>query len=152
MATTRSAEDVTRELQAERAFDASREVVFRAMTEPKHLVRWWGPKGFTSTFAECDVRPGGRWRFTMNGPDGTQYPNECVFVELVAPERIVIQHESAPRFQLTVDLTEERGQTRLRWRQLFESEEVRDKVKGFAGKGNEENLERLAAVVATLRG
>ena len=97
----RLADASDREIVATRVFDAPRELVFRAWTDPDHLVHWWGPKGFTNTFHEFDMRPGGVWRFVMHGPDGTNYKTESVFVEIVKPERIVFDHVSAPQFRMT---------------------------------------------------
>src|SRR5207253_3226800 len=65
-----------REIIATRIFEAPREVVFRMWTDPNHIVRWWGPNGFTTTMQEMDVRPGGVWQFIMHGPDGRDYPNK----------------------------------------------------------------------------
>ena len=62
--------------------------MFDAFADPNRLTRWWGPKGFTSTFHEFDLRPGGVWRFVLHGPNGADYQNESVFVEVVKPERI----------------------------------------------------------------
>jgi uncharacterized protein YndB with AHSA1/START domain len=136
------------ELATERVVHASRVRVWRAWTEPEQLARWWGPKGFRNTFDEHDPRPGGRWRFVMHGPDGTDYRNECVYVELLRPERIVIDHVSGPRFRLTATLVEEPGGTRVTWRQTFETAEECARVRGFAAPANEENLDRLEAVLA----
>jgi uncharacterized protein YndB with AHSA1/START domain len=61
---------VDREIITSRVYDAPRELVFKAWTDPKHIARWWGPNGFTTTIHEMDVRPGGAWRFIMHGPDG----------------------------------------------------------------------------------
>lgn len=72
-----------------RVFDAPREVVFKVWTDPKHVAEWWGPRGFQTTIHEMDVRPGGRWRYAMRGPDGNDYPFDGVFVEVVKPERLV---------------------------------------------------------------
>lgn len=72
-----------REPVTSRVLEAPRERVFRAFSDPAHLERWWGPKGFTNTFHEFDLRPGGNWRFVMHGPDGADFPNESVFVEVV---------------------------------------------------------------------
>jgi len=134
-----------RQLTAERVVDAPRELVFRAFTEAEHLARWWGPKGFANTFRGFDPTPGGKWTFVMHGPDGATYPNECVFLEVVPPERIVIQHLPWPRFQLTASFAERAGKTLVTWHQLFESTVDMNKVKGYAREGNEQNLERLAA-------
>ena len=139
---------IDREIVSVRVFDAPRELVFRAWTEPEHLLRWWGPKGFTNTFHEFDLRPGGNWRFVMHGPDGTDYKNHVVFTEIVAPERIVLDHISPPRFEITATFTDVGGKTRVIFRQLFENAKVRDGVAVFAVPANEENLDRLQAELA----
>jgi len=137
-----------REIVTTRVFDAPREVVFQAWTNPDRLAQWWGPKDFTNTFQEFDMKPGGTWRFVMHGPDGVDYKNESVFVEVVRPERIVFQHVSGPRFQLTASFAEQAGKTRLTWRMLFESAAECDRVKTFAVEANEQNLDRLVAQLA----
>jgi uncharacterized protein YndB with AHSA1/START domain len=140
-----------REIVTTRLLNATRERVFRAFTDPAHLARWWGPKGFTSTFHEFDPRPGGAWRFVMHGPDGRDYDNESVFVEVVKPGRIVFQHISAPHFfQMTVTLVEEAGKTRLTWRMLFKTVEACEKVKPFVVPANEQNFDRLEAELAKM--
>src|SRR4051794_38504484 len=69
-------------------FETSREVpapveqVFAAISNPARLARWWGPAGFTNTFATCEFKTGGRWSFTMHGPNGANYPNESVSTEI----------------------------------------------------------------------
>ncbi len=78
-----------RELISSRLLDAPRDLVFRAFTDPDHLRQWWGPRGFNNTFLEFDPRPGGVWQFVMHGPNGTDYPNRHIFLEIVKPERIV---------------------------------------------------------------
>jgi uncharacterized protein YndB with AHSA1/START domain len=75
-----------------REFDAPRDLVWQAWTDPKHIVHWWGPNGFTNTIHAMDVRPGGVWRFIMHGPDGTDYPNKIIYREVVKPERLVYDH------------------------------------------------------------
>src|ERR1700733_13330918 len=81
-----------REIIMTRIFDAPRELVFEMWTDPKRLAHWWGPRGFTPTIQEMDVRPGGSWKMIMHGPDGVDYPNHSVFVEVVKPERLVYTH------------------------------------------------------------
>ena len=139
-----------RELVSTRAVAATRERVFQAFADPAHLVRWWGPKGFTNTFHEFDLRSGGAWRFIMHGPDGASYQNESVFVEVVHPERIVLQHLSRPQFQLTIALAEHESKTRITWRMLFESASECDRIKRFAVEANEQNLDRLEAELARM--
>jgi uncharacterized protein YndB with AHSA1/START domain len=68
-----------------RTFDAPRELVFNAWTDPKQITQWWRLTGFTTTTHEMDVKPGGVWRFVMHGPDGTDYKNKIVFIEVVRP-------------------------------------------------------------------
>jgi uncharacterized protein YndB with AHSA1/START domain len=88
-----------REIVATRVFDAPRELVFQMWTDPQHISNWYGPRGFTTTTHEMDVRPGGVWRHVMHGPDGTDYPNEIVYLEVVKPERLVYDHVSEPKFR-----------------------------------------------------
>lgn len=78
-----------REIVITRVFDAPRERVFKAWTEPNQIEQWWGPKGFTTRVTKLDLRPGGQSCYVMIGPDGTEYPSEGVFQEIVPPERIV---------------------------------------------------------------
>lgn len=64
------------EIVTARTINFPRELVYAAWTEPEHLKTWWGPAGFTNTFHEFDFRVGGRWKFTMHGPDKGHFPNE----------------------------------------------------------------------------
>jgi uncharacterized protein YndB with AHSA1/START domain len=77
------------DLTLSRMIDAPRPLVFGAWTDPEQIARWWGPKGFTTTRYEMDVRPGGTYRFVMRSPDGTDHRKRGVYREIVAPERIV---------------------------------------------------------------
>ena len=122
-----------REIVATRVFDAPRELVFRMWTDPKHIAHWWGPNGFTNTIHEMDVRPGGVWRFVMHGPDGVDYKNKIVYLEIVKPERLVYRHAGEEgtedvRFHTTVTFLEEGGKTKLTLRMVFESAAGRDRV------------------------
>lgn len=139
-----------RELVTTRVLDAPRERVFSAFSDAGHLAQWWGPQGFRNTFHEFDLRAGGAWRYTMHGPNGADYPNESVFVEIVKPERIVIEHVSGPRFRLTIALAAEAGRTRLTWRQRFPTAAGCDKIKVLAIPANEQNLDRLEARLAQM--
>lgn len=138
-----------REFVATRVFDVPRERLFRAWTDPDQLARWWGPKGFTNTFQEFDPRPGGSWRFVMRGPNGVEHPNENVFVEIAEPERLVLHHLGpVHEFVATFTFEDLGGTTRLVWRMVFESAEEYEKVKSFVPTANEQNLDRLEAVLA----
>ncbi|NLP82141.1 polyketide cyclase, partial [Acinetobacter baumannii] len=118
-----------REIISTRIIDAPRERVFQAWTDPEQLAQWWGPKGFTNTFHEFELKPGGHWRFIMHGPDGTDYPNHSVFVEIVKPERLVFDHQSSPRFRVVATFTEEAGKTKITFRMIFPSAEMCENLK-----------------------
>jgi uncharacterized protein YndB with AHSA1/START domain len=77
------------ELVIERVFDAPRELVFQAFTQPEHLMRWWGPHDWTLSYCALDLRPGGVWHYCMAGPEGEQSWRRAVFREIVPPERLV---------------------------------------------------------------
>jgi uncharacterized protein YndB with AHSA1/START domain len=138
-----------RELATSRIMNAPPEKVFEAVRNPTLLARWFGPAGFTNTFHTFDFRPGGNWEFIMHGPDGTDYLNKCVFAEIVAPERLVFDHVVAPIFRatLTFEPTEQAGTTRVGFRQRFESAEVCEGLKAICIPANEQNLDRLEAVL-----
>jgi uncharacterized protein YndB with AHSA1/START domain len=77
------------ELVITRVFDAPRELVFRAWTEPERVMRWWGPKGFTAPFCTIDLRPGGVSHCCMRSPEGKDYWSKGVYREIAPPERLV---------------------------------------------------------------
>jgi uncharacterized protein YndB with AHSA1/START domain len=138
-----------------REFDAPRELVFAAWTDPKHLAQWWGPNGFTTTTSRFEFRPGGVWRFVMHGPDGRDYQNRIVFNEIVPPERIVYRHDGGEdvepvQFSQTVIFEDVGGRTRMTWRGVFPSAAERDRViKEYgAGEGLVQTMARLADYVA----
>ncbi len=134
-------------------FNTSREIpatveqVFAAISDPKRLSRWWGPAGFTNTFTVCEFKNGGRWSFTMHGPDGRNYPNENVFAEIESPRKIVVQHASEPKYHLTIVLSSSAVGTVVSWSQAFESSEVASRIKHIVVPANEQNLERLSVEV-----
>lgn len=138
------------EIVSTRVFDAPRELVFRAWTDPAHLSQWWGPKGFTNTFEEFDPRPGGHWRFVMHGPDGRDYPNHSIFREIAPPERIVFDHLSGHRFRVTATFEDLGGKTRLTWRMLFETTPEFEAARPHVILGNQQNLDKLAVRLASM--
>lgn len=137
------------EILSTRLLAFPREAVFRVFTDASLLAQCWGPSGFTNTFHEFDPRPGGMWRFTMHGPDGTDYHNESQFLEIASPERIVLEHlRPMHRFLMTMTFADESGQTRLTWRMQFETAEEAERVRVFVVPANEQNFDRLHAVLA----
>jgi uncharacterized protein YndB with AHSA1/START domain len=140
-----------REISLTRIFDAPRFLVFRAWTDPNLVVKWWGPTGFTNTISEMDVRPGGRWKFVVHGPDGVDYPNEIVYEEIVEPERLVYSHVVAPKFRMSIALLELGSKTELTALMVFLSaEDFESAVKQVhAVEGLKETLARLEGELAS---
>jgi len=103
-----------------RVFDAPRVLVWQAWTDPVMLAQWFGPRGFTASVPELNVRVGGALRIVMHGPDGNDYPMKGVFREVVAPERLVFSNIAIDKDgnhllegETTVTLTESGGKTTL---------------------------------------
>lgn len=135
--------------QTFRIFTASPEAVFAAFAAPERLARWWGPDGFHNSFDVFEFKPGGQWRFTMHGPDGSSYPNESTFGQIEPARKIVVQHLSQPHFVLTIGLEPTAAGTRVTWEQAFESAEVAAAVRHIVEPANEQNLDRWQAELAT---
>ncbi|HEX3084715.1 MAG TPA: SRPBCC family protein [Pyrinomonadaceae bacterium] len=122
--------------------------VFEAFARPEVLAQWWGPSGFTNTFEVFEFKPGGRWKFVMHGPDGSNHANESVFIEVESPSRIAIQHISPPHFTLTVTLTAHEGGTKITWVGVFEDPAVAERIRHIVEPANEQNLDRLESVLS----
>ncbi|HMU11603.1 MAG TPA: SRPBCC family protein [Ferruginibacter sp.] len=132
------------EIVSSRIVDVPREIVYRAWTEPGHLKNWWGPSGFTNTFNEFDLRPGGKWRFIMHGPGKGNYPNECEFIRIDKPALIAWKRFSKPLFRVVATFEEvSSGRTKIVFKMIFDSAGECNKVKKFAVVKNEENFDRL---------
>jgi uncharacterized protein YndB with AHSA1/START domain len=142
-----------REIVAVRILNAPRDLVFEVWTNPKHVVNWWGPNGFTNTIHEMEVKPGGVWRFMMHGPDGTDYPNKIVFKEVIRPSLLIYTHgwdvenlKDDPRtFEVTVNFEEKGKTTEITMTMVFKSKEVRNDVveKYGAIEGNKQTMDKL---------
>ncbi len=140
----------SREITATRVFDAPRELVFDAWTDPVHISNWWGPVGFTTTTKRMDPRPGGVWEHVMHGPDGTDHESKIVYVEIDRPERLVYDHVNAPLFRSTSTFEDLGGKTRLSVTLVFESADVCEQVakKHGAAEGLVQMLSRLGEQLA----
>jgi uncharacterized protein YndB with AHSA1/START domain len=153
---TAASSTADREIVLTRDLDAPRELVWRAYTEPEHAANWFGPNGFTNTVHEMDVRVGGRWRFIMHGPDGTDYSNRIVYQEVVQPERLVFLHgedvdDDPGAFHVTLTLDDLGGRTRLTQRMLFATAAQKKGVEQFGAVelGNQ-TMAKLAAYLKTM--
>jgi len=149
------------EILLTRVVEAPRDLVWRIWTEPSHVHLWWGPTGFTTTTHEMQVRPGGRWRYTMHGPDGHDYPNLITYLEIVEPSRIVYEHGGEAGLEpvsfKTIVTFEELSptQTRVTMQSIFPSARQRDFVVEEYGaiEGGKQTLARMAEhAVAQLSG
>lgn len=140
-----TADDVSaRRFVHSRLIDATPEQVFSAFARPGRLARWWGPNGFTSTFEEFDLRPGGSWRFVMHGPDGTDYPNTNVFRIVDPPHRVEVEHVSDDHhFVLRITFARQGEQTIVGWEQIFDTVEHKEHIARWVEPANEQNLDRL---------
>jgi uncharacterized protein YndB with AHSA1/START domain len=147
------AEDTSgREIVLTRVLDAPRELVWQAITSFDHVAHWWGPIGFTTTIEEMDVRPGGVWRQIMHGPDGTDYRSNCIFTEVVEPERLCFSVVGGKKGADEVHFDsfwtfEAQGEkTKLTLRMVFPTAAARDlNVKTYKSiEGGQQTLGRLA--------
>jgi uncharacterized protein YndB with AHSA1/START domain len=133
----------------QRRVAAPPDAVFAAITRPERLARWWGPAGFRTTTHAIDVRPGGEWRYTMHGPDGTDHANHSRFVEIVPGHRVLLEHLATAgghHFMLTITLSgSDDGTTAVGWRQVFDDVAERERVGAFVTVANEQVLDRLQA-------
>ena len=149
-----------RELVITRIFNAPRTLVWQAWTEPEHLKRWWGPKGFISPACKIDLRVGGKYLFCMQSPEGQNFWSTGVYREIVAPKRIVCTDSFADEagnvvpathygmaldfpleLQVTVTLEEQDGKTRMTLRHVgLPSGEMRD----LCEEGWNESFDKLA--------
>ena len=134
-----------------RLMDAPRDLIFRAWSEPEHVAKWWGPNGFTNTITEHDFRPGGDWKLVMHGPDGTDYANHWIFREIVAPETVVLDHISQPKFHTVATFEDRDGKTFATFIQEFETIAIYDALKPICVPANEQNFDRLEAHLKTMR-
>src|SRR5579871_2894607 len=142
-----------REIVIHRVIDAPRELVFEAFIEVRHLSRWWGPEGFTTTTRSFEFRAGGVWEFVMHGPDGTDYQEWISWIDIAAPERIELVHgeyrDDPNAFESVITFELEGAATRIEMRTVFPTRELRDEAveKYHVVEGGRQTLDKLAAYV-----
>ena len=144
-----------REFVITREFDAPRDLVFQAWTDPKHLAQWWGPKGFTNPVCEWDAQPGKAIYVVMRGPNGAEYPMGGEFREVVEPERLVFTSGALDEkgillfeFLHTVTFVERKGKTTLtvQSRVIKTTVEANKYIGGFEA-GMTQSLDRLVEYI-----
>ena len=139
-----------------RDFDAPRELVFKAYTDPKLVPQWFGPREYTTTVDKMDARPGGLWRFVQHNKNGDEFAFHGVHHDVVAPERIVatFEFEGVPGHVLLQTLTlEALGQkTRLVEQLVFQSVADRDgMVASGMQRGSDDSMDRMAEILENLK-
>jgi uncharacterized protein YndB with AHSA1/START domain len=153
-AESRASEPADLELVITRIFDAPRELVFKAWTEPEMLVKWWGPRNFTLPSCKIELRPGGSFLFQMRGPNGDDSWSRGVFREVIRPKLVVMSGGwtdaggklLSPEMVTTVTFEEYEGKTRLTLRQAgIVSVESRESHRG----GWNGSFDRLAEYLAS---
>ena len=133
-----------REIFSSRVLNAPLEMAYQAFAHPLHLQKWWGPEGFTNTFHEFDLQPGGKWILTMHGPEKGNYENASIFKTVEPLKSITWTRISKPIFDMEVAFEKlSDSKTRISFRMTFDTAEECEKIKRFAGPKNEENFDRL---------
>lgn len=120
--------------------------VFAAFADPAVLSRWWGPKGFRDTIHAFDFRVGGMWRHTLHNPDGRDHENEARFTVIEPEARVEYDHSSGKHFTLTF-MPAPGGKTLFSLGMTFESAAARRAAHELITCSNDENIDRLAAVL-----
>ena len=140
-------EDISkRSMTMTRTYDAPAEIIWKMLTTHEYVRKWWGHDGFSNTIHKMEVKKGGKWEFTMHGPDGTDYENSYVYAEVIPLKKIVLDHQNAPRFTINITIYDEGEKTKVEWQNIFESvpslEEAIRAVK--ADEGLKQTLNRLS--------
>lgn len=137
------------ELRLIRVYDAPAKLVWTMWTEDKHVVKWWGPRGFTLTTKSKDVKPGGQWVYTMHGPDGVDYPNITTYHEVELYKKLVYDHGASegrpPLFRVTVTFEEHLNKTVMDMTMALETPEAAKEISKFIKQaGGNSTWDRLA--------
>ena len=143
------------EIIIEREFDASRELVFKACTDPQLIPQWWGPRYLSTQVDQMDVRPGGQWRFLNRDAEGKEYAFHGVYHEVLAPERIIdtFEFEGLPETgHVTLETMKLEklpgGRTKLIVQSVFQSVADRDgMLQGGMEEGVNDTYDRLAELL-----
>lgn len=139
------------EIISSRVLSFSVENVYHAFENPELLKKWWGPKGFTNTFHEFDLRPEGIWKLTMHGPEKGNYENESVFQEVEKNKKVAWKRVSQPLFNMVVEFEKiDSNSSKITFQMIFSSVEECDKIRRFATPSNEENFDRLEKVLNSI--
>jgi uncharacterized protein YndB with AHSA1/START domain len=144
-----TAKNKSNEIRITRIFDAPVHAVWDAWTDPRQVAQWWGPRGFTLTTHSKDLKPGGGWSYTMHGPDGVDYPNKTLYLEVEKYSKLVYDHggndDRPPLFRVTVFFSEAEGKTRMEMSMTLPTPEAAEETRKFIKKaGGDSTWDRLA--------
>jgi len=148
-----------RDIALERTFDAPRQQVFEAFTDPEKVVKWWGPNGWVTEVRKMEVKPGGMWHYCMHGPEGKESWGKAVYHEVHVPERLKYTDSFAdaegntikdmPETAVTIDFVDFEGKTRLVSRVEFASTADLENVLAMGlVQGIDETWDRLATYLS----
>lgn len=137
------------ELKIIRIYDAPVKLVWEAWTDDKKVAMWWGPRGYSITTHAKDLRVGGFWKYTMHGPDGTNWENRTIYHEVEKYSRLVYDHggseDRPPLFRVTVNFKEIKGKTHMDMTMAFDTPENAQQSKKFIKQaGGNGTWDRLA--------
>ena len=135
------------EMKFSRTFAAPIKLVWNAHADLEQVAKWWGPEGFTITTTSRVFAVGGLWRFTMHGPDGTNWSNRIEYLTVNEPTKLVYNHgsdEDPLMFYVVTEFIDlGKNGTRIESTMKFKSKDERDKTAGFAVAGHESTMGRL---------
>lgn len=141
------------EIYSSRIVNAPLNTVYQAFSNPLHLQKWWGPKGFTNTIHAFDLQPEGKWILTMHGHEKGNYENSSVFKTVIPNKLVAWTRISQPYFDMEVEFETISDLTsKISFRMIFKSEEERKKIESFVVPNNEENFDRLEKELLNMNG
>ena len=144
-------DDALDEIVVSRRMPVGCHEVYAAFADPARLALWWGPHGFTTTVQAFDLREGAKWHLVMRGPDGTEYAMEKRFLRVHGPNLVVMRHEqSGHSFDHVMECQPIPGGSLVTWRMRFDDSQQLAPIADVLRRSNEENLERLAAHLASV--
>lgn len=153
MTTTAATASESSDIHIIRTYDAPVQAVWDAWTDPAQVAQWWGPRGFSITTHSKDLRSGGRWVYTMHGPDGTDYPNNTLYHDVEPLKKLVYDHGAndtqPPLFRVTVLFSEVDGKTLMDMRMHLPTPEAAQQTRQFIkAAGGNGTWDRLAEYLA----
>jgi uncharacterized protein YndB with AHSA1/START domain len=130
-----AAKSKSKDIKIIRVYDAPVEAVWDAWTDPEQVAQWWGPRAFTLTTHSKDLRAGGHWKYTMHGPDGTDWPNNTLYHEVEEHKKLVYDHggneDRPPLFRVTALFSETDGKTTLDMTMTLPTPEAAEETRKF---------------------